>query len=53
MSKITGKTKMLAVLGSPIFHSNSPAIHNAAFEALGLDCVYLALQSVPRLLWTG
>jgi shikimate dehydrogenase len=42
MSKITGKTKMLAVLGSPISHSNSPAIHNAAFEALGLDCVYLA-----------
>lgn len=42
MSNITGKTKMLAVLGSPISHSNSPAIHNAAFDALGLDCVYLA-----------
>ncbi|MCP1103540.1 shikimate dehydrogenase [Aequitasia blattaphilus] len=42
MTEISGKTKMLAVLGSPISHSNSPRIHNGAFEALGLDCVYLA-----------
>jgi shikimate dehydrogenase len=30
------------VIGDPIGHSLSPAIHNAAFHALGLDYVYLA-----------
>ena len=30
----------LAVLGSPIEHSKSPAIHAAAYEALGLDWDY-------------
>lgn len=30
----------LAVLGSPIAHSKSPAIHSAAYEALGLDWAY-------------
>lgn len=30
----------LAVLGSPIAHSKSPAIHAAAYEVLGLDWAY-------------
>jgi shikimate dehydrogenase len=30
------------VIGDPIGHSLSPAIHNAAFHALGLDYLYLA-----------
>ena len=34
----------LAVLGSPISHSKSPAIHRAAYAALGLDWQYDAIE---------
>ena len=34
----------LAVLGSPIHHSLSPAIHRAAYEELGLDWTYVAAE---------
>lgn len=37
-------TNICAVIGSPIAHSLSPAIHNAAYEALGLDFVYVACE---------
>jgi len=52
MQLITGTTKLLGVIGSPIEHSLSPVMHNAAICALqqrwanaslGLDYVYLAL----------
>ncbi len=33
------------MIGDPVGHSRSPAIHNAAFEALGLDWVYVALPT--------
>jgi shikimate dehydrogenase len=36
-------TAMFALLGSPVAHSLSPALHNAAFAAAGLDAVYVAL----------
>jgi len=36
-----------AVIGFPIRHSLSPAMHNAAFAALGLDWVYLQLAVPP------
>jgi shikimate dehydrogenase len=42
--KIDAKTKVCAVIGNPVEHSLSPAIHNAAFEALGLDFVYVAFR---------
>ena len=35
---------MAAVIGDPIAHSLSPAICNAAFDALGLDWVYVAFR---------
>lgn len=38
---------MAAVIGAPVRHSLSPAIHNAAFRALGLDWVYLAFEVPP------
>jgi shikimate dehydrogenase len=41
---ITGKTRLVALLGSPVSHSKSPALQNAAFEALGLDFAYLAFD---------
>jgi len=40
----SGTTQVAAVIGSPVRHSLSPAIHNAAFVALGLDWVYVAFQ---------
>lgn len=44
---ITGQTRLAAVIGSPVRHSRSPLIHNAAFAATGLDWVYLALEVPP------
>jgi shikimate dehydrogenase len=35
------------VVGSPVRHSLSPAMHNAAFRALGLDWAYLACEVAP------
>jgi len=40
---VTERTR-LAVLGSPIAHSKSPAIHRAAYAALGLDWTYEAVD---------
>jgi shikimate dehydrogenase len=40
---VSGLTRVAAVIGDPIAHSLSPAIHNAAFAELGLDWVYVAL----------
>lgn len=39
---ITGKTKILGVIGAPIAHSLSPIIQNAALHEAGLDYVYTA-----------
>jgi shikimate dehydrogenase len=36
-------THVAAVIGDPVEHSLSPVLHNAAFAALGLDWVYVAL----------
>lgn len=38
---------MAAVIGDPVVHSLSPAIHNAAFAAAGLDWVFVALPVAP------
>jgi 3-dehydroquinate dehydratase / shikimate dehydrogenase len=40
---INANTKVYGVVGKPIGHSMSPAIHNAAFEHVGHDGVYLPL----------
>jgi shikimate dehydrogenase len=39
---ITAATRVVAVIGDPVAHSRSPAMHNAAFAATGLDWVYVA-----------
>lgn len=41
---ISAETRVFALLGQPVAHSLSPAMHNAAFRALGLDAVYVALD---------
>lgn len=43
-ARITGHTGLLALIGSPVGHSGSPAMHNYSFAKLGLDYVYVALD---------
>ena len=42
--KVTGRTRLAAVIGDPVRHSLSPTIHNAGFAAVDLDWVFLALE---------
>jgi 3-dehydroquinate dehydratase/shikimate dehydrogenase len=44
---ITPSTKVYGVVGSPVGHSMSPAIHNAAFDAVGHDGIYVPLLVNP------
>lgn len=46
--KITGHTGLICLLGSPVAHSISPAMHNEAFAFHGLDYVYLAFDVLPE-----
>lgn len=48
--KITGKTKITGIFGYPVEHTLSPAMHNAAFEALGLNYCYIPFSVCPDLL---
>ena len=41
---IAASTKLCAVIGNPVAHSLSPALHNAAFDELDLDFVYVAFR---------
>jgi shikimate dehydrogenase len=46
--KVAGShTRLAAVVGFPVRHSLSPAMHNAAFAELGLDWVYVACEVAP------
>lgn len=42
--RITGHTELIGLMAYPIRHSNSPAMHNAAFAKLGIDYAYLAFE---------
>ncbi|MER3589719.1 MAG: shikimate dehydrogenase, partial [Mastigocladus sp. ERB_26_1] len=50
---ITGKTKLLGVIGHPVEHSLSPVMHNAAIAQLGIDYVYLPFPIKPEDLHTA
>jgi shikimate dehydrogenase len=46
-ARVGGSTRTVGIIGWPVSHSLSPAIHNAAFAALGLDWVYVPLPVHP------
>ncbi len=41
---ISGKTRVCGIIGDPIEHSMSPAIHNAAFEKMEIDYLYVPFR---------
>ncbi len=43
--QITGRTRLICLLGDPVSHSKSPMMHNEGFRQLGLDYCYLAFQA--------
>jgi shikimate dehydrogenase len=45
--RLSASTRVAAVVGHPVTHSLSPAIHNAAFAACDLDWVYVAFDVAP------
>ena len=47
IASISAKTTLVGLIGWPVGHSVSPAMHNAAFAALGLDWRYVPLPVDP------
>lgn len=47
MPSISGKTVLIGVIGDPIAHTFSPAMHNAAIRALDIDWCYVAFHVLP------
>ncbi|MFC2122624.1 shikimate dehydrogenase [Bacteroidota bacterium] len=45
---LTGKTKLCGLIGDPVEHTMSPAMHNAAFAKMGLDFVYVPFRVKPE-----
>lgn len=45
---VTGHTKIIGVIGSPISHSRSPQMHNAAISKAGIDYVYIPFHVEPE-----
>ena len=42
--RISGHTRLYALIGSPVGHSGSPSMYNYSFEKLGIDAAYLAFD---------
>jgi len=42
---LKGTTQILGIIGDPVTYSLSPAMHNAAFAKLGVDCAYLPFRT--------
>jgi len=50
IESVSGNTVVCGLIGSPISHSISPLMHNAAFTHLGLDYIYVPLPVKPEAL---
>ncbi len=46
-SSLNPQTRVYGVIGCPVAHSMSPAIHNAAFDAIAYDGIYLPMRVEP------
>src|SRR4030067_1792916 len=46
--QVWGRTRVCAVIGDPIEHTLSPTMHNASFEHLKLDFVFVAFRVTPE-----
>ena len=46
--KLNGKTETLCIFGHPVGHSKSPLMHNALFDALGINAAYLPYAPEPE-----
>lgn len=53
MNPINGKTQLIGLIGWPVAHSFSPAMHNAAAQALGLNWAYVPLPVRPEAVATA
>lgn len=53
MNRINGKTQLIGLMGWPVSHSFSPAMHNVAAEALGLNWTYVPLPVAPEAVATA
>lgn len=51
--RVSGSTRTVGIIGWPVSHSLSPAVHNAAFAAMGLDWVYVPLPVHPLQLFAA
>lgn len=45
---IQGTTRVYGIIGWPVGHSRSPQMQNAAFQALGMDCVFVPFAVPPQ-----
>ena len=43
-SRVTARTTVIGLLGSPVSHSRSPIMQNTVYESMGLDFVYVAFD---------
>lgn len=46
--KINGNTEIYGIIGYPVRHTFSPLMHNAVFESLGINAVYLPFEVKPK-----
>jgi shikimate dehydrogenase len=46
--EITGRTKIVGVIGDPVEHSCSPPMHNAAFREMDMDYIYVPFRVKPE-----
>ncbi|MFX0141003.1 MAG: shikimate dehydrogenase family protein, partial [Candidatus Hodarchaeota archaeon] len=42
--ELSGKTKVVILIGNPVEHSMSPKMHTSAFKEIGIDAIYIATK---------